>query len=424
MVAVRTTTVQPQGEKFIPLHQWNALKRNRPDLDLDAYNRALSNERRARKQDQRSVEQQMTDKALIQKVDAAIETPGINTKDDMIKAVRVAYGGNGSMTDTHINALALLCWELGLSPNPALGHVWIIPNGKDKDTGKEKVIIMTGIYGLVNLARRDHDFILRDARAMTDEERAKYGLNDGDVGVICPIIDMRQGRAIAELAKAGLPVTLADAEQHGIGIWRKEVKRWNKYDKKWELKEDNVWQGGTPFLTARKRAIANALKLLGLNSGVGRMPDLTPYGMQFDPIDNAYLPADVPAKQDLSDILEAEFNQQLEAEIDLESNAPSVEDTSVESLIDTLRSEAESTRATPPVVIDANQLKHFHTVLSKLSKVDAEKKAFIKAVFGRDSSKALEVCEYEAIVNWIAADEETARQAWGAWVVTLQQGGE
>lgn len=284
-------TEQPR----VPLHQWTAARRLYPNL-FDRYDKALFAELRAAKRpelDKRSIEQKMNDKAVVQAVHSAVqEIPGINSQAEMEKAVRIAYGSNGTLDDKHIMALAMLCWELKLSPNPALGHVWMIPVGRDKTTGKDKVIIMPGIYGLINLARRDHEFILREPRSMTDDEHAQNGLEPGDVGVICPIIDMRQARPLTELAKAGLPVRLEDAEQYGIGIWKKNVKRWDREMRTWVNKEDNVWQGGTPFLTARKRAIAAALKLLGLNSGVGLLPNLEAYGFKYNAYEGAYVTED------------------------------------------------------------------------------------------------------------------------------------
>lgn len=320
-------TEQPR----VPLHQWNAARRKHPGL-FNQYDVALFAELRAAKRpekDTRSIEQKMTDQAIVQAAHSAVqETPGINSQTEMEKAVRIAYGSSGSLDDKHIMALAMLCWELKLSPNPALGHVWMIPNGKDKSTGKDKVIIMPGVYGLINLARRDHEFILREPRLMTDDERTKNGLEPGDVGVICPIIDMRQARPLAELAKAGLPVRLEDAEQYGIGIWKKNVKRWDKETRSWVNKEDNVWQGGTPFLTARKRAIAAALKLLGLNSGVGLLPDLERYGFKYSAYEGAYVTAGTEDEQpDFAALLEDEYQAQLTDGVPLEETPPMVVET-------------------------------------------------------------------------------------------------
>lgn len=191
----------------------------------------------------------MGDLALVQRGENALETPGILTKDAMVKAVQVLYGDKPKEV---VMATALACWSLGLDPNPGMGHVWVFPGKKGGH------IVMIGIYGLIRLARRDKEnpFLLLEnkIREMNEQERLEHGLGPDDIGVFYPGVNMNQVDMVERLKKAGLQVTLDDITIWGIGIWRKG---------------DNVWHTGTARLVAQKRALANLLKKFGLDSGVG-----------------------------------------------------------------------------------------------------------------------------------------------------------
>lgn len=233
------------------------------DFDWPAWQAAKD---RIKRNSYENEEQQMSDLVVVQDGDTKLETTGIQNKAAMIKAVRTAYNDK---PDHIIMATALVCWELRLSPNPSLGHVWIFPNKKGGH------IVMIGVYGLINLARRDHEFLLRTPRDFTEEERMAHELTKGDVGIVYPVVDMRQARAAHELKAMGFGLSIEDVTYNGIGIWQRGGRVLQGKDGPYTTKDDNIWQTGTARLVAQKRALAHALRQLGLNSGVGMLPDLS-----------------------------------------------------------------------------------------------------------------------------------------------------
>lgn len=278
------------------------------------------------KEDTRTEFEIMADNALQQTGKELVKSQevGIQTKDDMMKAVKVAYSaGRNQLSETQIAAVALLCWELGLSPNPGLGHVYGFPS-------KNGFTVTVGIYGLINLARRDHEFILKDARDMTDEERKQNGLKPADVGVMVGLIDMREARNAGELAKLGVAVNINDLYHWVPGIWYSEVNRKNKETGQWEIGPEDVPNTWTPRMVAEKRGVRNALKRLGLNTNVGKLPDLK--GYRYDVEVDSYVEepqqiedsAPPAAPEGTEAPVEAQFEELLTSQVQAEQERESV----------------------------------------------------------------------------------------------------
>lgn len=386
MVALQRREIAISAQPRATLRQWHDLRQSRPDLDLNEYDRALARERRARNgKDNRNEEQKMTDKALIEQVHATISAT--DPYEKYKQAVWDAFRGNSKIKEHHLRALAQISYNFGLNPNPGLGLIY----GWYNQDGAFMVAI--SYLGWLALGHRCKKFTYTHRRLSAEESAARGNLDPNDIVVECKVYDMAVMEDVKALKAMGFEVNPTDFVKVGIGVWRKGFA---------------VPKGRDPEWVAKKNATKDAVKQLIADQFTIASPHVE--GMYYDSEKDGWVSSDVvegvstPAVDDIAYSGEA---------ID-RPYAP-------EALIDEIRAEAESQRDEHNQVIDPAQLKRFHAIFSKLSKTDADKKAFILTTFGKDSSKKLASCEADAITDWIAADEELAQQEWLMWLASYQQ---
>lgn len=186
---------------------------------------------------------------------------------------------------------------------------------------------------------------------MTDEERKQHGLKPGDVGVMVGIIDGREIATFAKIVAGGIPVKVEDMYHWYPGVWRSEVERWDKEAKKKMLKPEDIPNTWTARQVAEKRGVRTALKRLGLNSNVGRLPNVPNYKYDSDDAAFVYEPEQItggdsaPATSSALEPVEATFeemlNTQVQAEAERESAAAQSEPADIAPEPAEVKSEAE-----------------------------------------------------------------------------------
>lgn len=266
--------------------------------------------------------QEETSKALVQ-VNGGVPA----TYEEAYEIAQMIYGSTG-VNAALMKATAILAQTLGLSINPALGHIHLFEGTPKSVNGRwEKTYIASiGIYGLIVMARRAHRFIVRDPRPMTQEERERFRLEPGDAGAMAGIIDMREVDELMPLIK----MTGANFDQALETLTHWYDARWIKAIKKKDgsTREDNVWQGGSPQATANKRALAKAIKNLGLDGEIAKLPKLD--GVVFDHTVGGYVLAEdagnlsIEAGDD-ENAIEADFETMLQEQVASEAKREVVE---------------------------------------------------------------------------------------------------
>lgn len=369
--------------------------RYRMTFGANRHNRRLTDITPEKPKDLRSKEEKMSDKAIVTTGETLINLAERKTKEEYLKAVRVAYtAGREQLTEVQQNAVALVAWSMGLDPSPAMGHIYA---WNDWQGFHVYIGYQAWIYKARALGRQ----FVYTTRVMTPDEQIAHGLKNGDIGAICELFDVDSAKMWQSMGLTPRPIV-------GIGVWQKAITT-----KSGTTKQDNVPNGRTPLWVAEKRATTDALKHMGL--GFGQMTIQSVEGMQWDNSQGQYIASEGElARPPEGLVTEGEYIPEGDYDVVTSPFSP-------EALLDELRAEAEATRSEKPTLINPQQMKHLHAAFDKLSKSDIEIKAFVQAVFGHNSRKQLAACEYEAVVNWIATDEELARQEWLMWVASYQQ---
>jgi hypothetical protein len=212
--------------------------------------------------DTRTEEEKMSDKAIVAQGKALANQ--WDSEDQVRNAVVAAYaGGNRGLSLAQINAVTKLAWLMQLDPSPGVGHLYPC-------TFKGVFTVIIGYQGYLYKAQQQHEFYYNPPREMTPEERELHGLEPGDVGAVCELIEMKRARWAKEL---GMPVPLI----RGTSVWKKKA-RYDDKDKEW--KSDNVPQSRSPFWVAGKNAVKDAIRQLGLGFGSFQIPTIS--GFEYD----------------------------------------------------------------------------------------------------------------------------------------------
>jgi hypothetical protein len=242
-------------------------------LGTDRNNRRLGRDEKPARQDTRTKEQKKMDAAILNN-SRAVQLSENRTKEDVIKAVQVAYAaGRNQLTIAEQNAVALVAWNMGLDPSPGVGHLYA---WKEGEGDKQKFYVQIGYQGWIFKAQQKYQFVY-DTREMSDKERDAHGLQPGDVGAICELYEVERAAQWRTMGMEPRPIK-------GYGVWRKNL---NYKNASWSAKEDNVPNGRSPLWVAEKRAVTDAMKHLGL--GFGPMIVQPVPGMEYDADSETYV---------------------------------------------------------------------------------------------------------------------------------------
>lgn len=107
--------------------------------------------------------------------------PKTMTPDRLIKLAITAYNTNPMLAQCDFASIALSLMhaaELGLEPNTALGHCYLIPRRNGK-TGRMLCDFMVGYRGMIELSRRSGEIETIEAQVVRegDEFEVEYGCN-------------------------------------------------------------------------------------------------------------------------------------------------------------------------------------------------------------------------------------------------------
>lgn len=107
--------------------------------------------------------------------------PKTMTPDRLIKLAITAYNTNPMLAQCDFASIALSLMhaaELGLEPNTALGHCYLIPR-KNGKTGKMLCTFLVGYRGMIELSRRSGEVETIEAQVVRegDEFEVEYGCN-------------------------------------------------------------------------------------------------------------------------------------------------------------------------------------------------------------------------------------------------------
>jgi hypothetical protein len=271
LTAHQLETIRHRAQEQHPDFDW---KRYGESLtrESSAARRSLGDDRGSRRlgttsippeKDTRTEIEKMTDKAIVQQ-GKALTQAAWESEDQVRQAVIAAYrAGNVSLNEYQVKAVAAVAYSMQLDPSPGVGHLYAWFE-------RGALTIAIGYQGYMFKAKQQHEFYIQDTRAMTAEERSLHGLNPGDVGAICELIDMRQARMAKEIGTK-VPVI------RGSAVWRKEVRYFDKKSNSWKTRSDNVPSGRSPFWVASKNATKDAIRQLGIGFGSMVIPTVPGY---------------------------------------------------------------------------------------------------------------------------------------------------
>jgi len=140
--------------------------------------------------------------------------------------------------------LAQIAIAHGLDPLPGSDHVYAWKQGG-------KLMVAIGYKGLLHLARQQVQFT-HQSRPMTDDERAEYGVKEGQIAYITELYEIAKAAQCQQIGIPYHPII-------GTAVWAEKVEHKKKTGEIWYEYNDPP-SGKTGAWVCRKNSLKDALR--------------------------------------------------------------------------------------------------------------------------------------------------------------------